>query len=155
MDYVYADEGFATVLIRPAETGDLQGVYRCIAQMASYKPAVDSHNLIAQRFFGQEWVYAVVAVNEASHSQGQIIGFASISFEMKIRGGVIGHVEDVVVDNPWRGRGVGRALLSSLRGEALRRNAYQIFLECSEVNIGFYESCGLVRSGVSMSWSLR
>lgn len=143
------------MLIRPAAAEDLQGIYRCISQMASYKPAVKSHDLIAQRFFDQDWVYAVVAVNEASRSQGQVIGFASISFEMKIRGGVIGHVEDVIVDNLWRGTGVGKALISSLQGEGLRRNTYQIFLECSEANVGFYESCGLVRSGVSMSWSLR
>lgn len=143
------------MLIRPAAARDLQGIYRCISQMARYEPAVESHDLIAQRFFDQDWVYAVVAVKEASRSQGQIIGFASISFEMKIRGGVIGHVEDVIVDNLWRGTGVGKALISSLQGEGIRRNAYQIFLECSEANVGFYESCGLVRSGVSMSWSLR
>lgn len=142
------------VLIRRAESNDLHGIFRCISQMASYKPSVEQHQLIAERFFSQDWVHAVVAVHRGSHFPDQVIGFASISFEMKIRGGVIGHVEDVVVDGRWRRRGVGKALLDALQEESLRRNAYRIYLECSESSSDFYVSCGFVRSGLSMSRNL-
>jgi len=116
--------------------------------MVTYVPSHESRDEIAADYFKQDWVYAVVSEVSEYPSQKVTVGFASISFKMKIRGGVIGHIEDVVVDATHRGRGEGRMLVEALLEESRRRNAYRVYLESSESNVSFYKSCGLERSGV-------
>jgi len=140
--------------IRRAVHGDVPGIYRCLSQMVTHLPTPESHNLIADSYFKQDWVYSVVAEVGEYPTQMRTVGFASVSFEMKIRGGIIGHIEDVVVDREWRRAGVGGALVEALKEEGRNRGAYQIYLECSPRNTHFYESHGFIHSGVSMRWDV-
>jgi len=142
------------IVIRPTRAGDLVGIHRCMQQMTSWLPPKSQLKTIESAFLSQPWVCSFVAVEIGEDDSSTTIkGFSSISFETKIRGGVIGHVEDVVVDVEWRRSGIGSALIKELLSEADRRGAYRVFLECSDANVTFYKACGFQVSGVSMSWT--
>lgn len=144
------------VTIRATEAGDLPAIYSVLGEVVPWMPKSEEWADIATEFLSQVHVCSFVSVvRKLRLDAGQVVGFASISFETKVRGGVIGHIEDVVVDAIHRRGGVGRMLVEALLEESRRRNAYRVYLECSESNVGFYRSCDFERSGVSMCWGSR
>lgn len=62
--------------------------------------------------------------------------------KVETRGGLVGHVEDVVVHPDFRGRGIGKALVARLVEEAREDGCYKIVLDCLDHNIKCYEECG-------------
>ena len=55
------------------------------------------------------------------------------------------HINNVAVREPYRGRGIGRALLDTILGEARRSGAERAFLELRAGNVSalaLYEKCG-------------
>jgi len=70
----------------------------------------------------------------ARNDQGQPIGTARMQAN--------GKIGRMAVLKPWRGRGVGRALLRELLTEAQRRGLSQVYLAVQTQAIGFYEQHG-------------
>jgi len=141
------------VTIRAADSGDFSGIYGCLSEVVPWLPNSEEWSDIATRFVSQVHVCSFVAVaRNARAATEQVVGFASISFEMKVRGGIIGHVEDVVVKSTHRNLGIGRLLLQALLQVAQDKGAYSVYLECDKANVGFYESLGFAQSAVSMRW---
>lgn len=89
----------------------------------------------------QAGIVTKVVVDPAS---GAIVGTASLLVEPKfVRGGsFVGHVEDVVTDPSFRGKGIGHMLLDSLIEEARARDCYKVILDCNDSNVPFYEKKG-------------
>lgn len=58
-----------------------------------------------------------------------------------------GHIGRMAVLPPWRGRGVGGAILTLLLGKALARGDREIALSAQLHAIGFYEREGFVPEG--------
>lgn len=71
-----------------------------------------------------------------------------------VRGGLVGHIEDVVVHPESRGMGIGRLLVARLVEEARADKCRKIILACSDANIGYYESCGFRVSQTEMRMDL-
>ena len=88
-----------------------------------------------------------------SATTGQILATASLLIEKKFihELGKVAHIEDVVVDKEWRGKGIGKTLIDHLIGMAHLQNCYKIILDCSEENIGFYSKNGFEKKGVQMA----
>jgi len=80
----------------------------------------------------------------------KVIGYASINFNMSIRGGIRAYIEDVVIEKRYRKKGVGKSLLNVLLKYAKKKNCYKIVLECKKKNINFYRSCGYKLNAVTM-----
>jgi GNAT superfamily N-acetyltransferase len=57
------------------------------------------------------------------------------------------HVDDVVVDPDWRGRGVGRILLEALEARARRRGLRALHLDSFGSAVPFYEALGFTDMG--------
>ncbi|CAJ1351784.1 unnamed protein product [Effrenium voratum] len=74
----------------------------------------------------------------------QLVATASLIVEAKfVHGGAcVGHVEDVVVDDHHRGKGLAKSLMNELAEDARRRRCYKVILDCKESNVGLYEKCG-------------
>ena len=70
----------------------------------------------------------------------EVVGFASMLLEYKLRGGIVGHIEDVVVASRHEAKGIGRGLVKELifRG----KHCYKFTLCCEEKNIEFYRKIG-------------
>ncbi len=77
----------------------------------------------------------VLAWNE----QGRPIGTARMQED--------GKIGRMAVLKPWRGRGVGRALLQALLSEARSRGLTSVYLAAQIQAIGFYEKHGFQATG--------
>jgi glucosamine-phosphate N-acetyltransferase len=74
----------------------------------------------------------------------KIIGTGSVLIEQKFLrgGGKVAHMEDIVVDNRSREKGVGKAIVDSLVEIAKDTGCYKAILNCSNENVPFYIKCG-------------
>lgn len=63
-------------------------------------------------------------------------------------------VEDIVIDEQYRGRGVGSKLLSTILQYAHERQFYKVTLQCSDDKVHFYEQCGFkqVNANMEVRW---
>ncbi|KAJ1625501.1 acyl-CoA N-acyltransferase, partial [Pavlovales sp. CCMP2436] len=61
------------------------------------------------------------------------------------------HIEDIVIDERARGRGLGALLIRALTDAASAAGAETVVLECSPKNVGFYAKLGYVSASSSMA----
>ena len=80
----------------------------------------------------------------------KIIGYATIHFNMTIRGGVRAYIEDVVVEKKFRKKGIGKNLIKFLLKFAKKKNCYKIVLDSKIKNIKFYKTCGFKLNSFTM-----
>ena len=82
-----------------------------------------------------------------------IVGSVTIFIETKLihNFGKVAHIEDVIVDNKCRGKGLGKMLLQKSIDYALIHDCYKIILNCSDENIPFYEKCGFSKKENEMT----
>ena len=91
----------------------------------------------------------------AVEGSGRVVGTAAVFLEPKLQRGLghVGHIEDVVVDEAYRGSSLGRVLIDRVvryaTGEGPRK-CFKVILDCNEKNTGFYERCGFHRAEVCM-----
>lgn len=86
-------------------------------------------------------------LDEPENNQTMIIGTATILIETKIihNFGKVGHIEDVIVDNTFRGKGLGKLLIQKCIEYAKSCDCYKVILNCSDENINFYTKCGFIK----------
>ena len=86
----------------------------------------------------------------------QPIGIITLLIEQKlIHGGkCVGHIEDLVVDNKYKGKGIARELINYCVNIAEENNCYKIILDCKEELIPFYNKNNFKQQGVCMRKAL-
>jgi len=74
----------------------------------------------------------------------KIVGSTTLLIEQKFihEGGLVGHIEDVVVRKDYEGKGVGMKLIRSLLTCAKEKNCYKTILDCKDDVKPFYEKIG-------------
>ncbi|GAB5356732.1 hypothetical protein AAMO2058_000314300 [Amorphochlora amoebiformis] len=80
----------------------------------------------------------------------KIVATASLVVLFHISIGLVGHIEDVVVDSKTRGKGLGRKIMSAVLAYARASGCEECILNCSEKNSKFYAKCGFLKSKVGM-----
>jgi len=85
-----------------------------------------------------------------------VVGMLSILIEQKLihEGKCVGHIEDVVVDNRFRGKGIATQLLNHAIRYGEERNCYKIILNCSDEMRPFYEKCHFQHKTNGMAYYL-
>ena len=75
---------------------------------------------------------------------GKIVGSTTLLVEQKFihEGGIVGHIEDVVVKKEFEGQGIGMKLVLSLLDIAKKRGCYKTILNCEDSLKSFYERIG-------------
>ena len=88
-----------------------------------------------------------------SKEDNKVVGTISLMFEYKfIRNlGMIGHIEDFVVDEKCRGLKFGKILIEKAIEEAKNRGCYKILLDANDSVAGFYEKIGFSKNSNGMS----
>lgn len=83
----------------------------------------------------------------------KIVGMSTCFIETKLihNFGKVVHIEDVIVDNTMRNKGIGKALINHCIEHAEANSCYKVILDCSEELVGFYSSCGLTQNGIFMA----
>uniref|UniRef100_A0A0A9EI54 glucosamine-phosphate N-acetyltransferase n=1 Tax=Arundo donax TaxID=35708 RepID=A0A0A9EI54_ARUDO len=138
--------------IRPLELSDLsKGFFELLAQLSPSPP------LTEEAFRAR---FAELAALGADHlvlvaedaATGRLAAAGAVLVERKFirRCGLVGHVEDVVVDAAARGRGLGERLIRRLVEHARGRGCYKVILNCTPELRGFYAKCGFVEKNVQM-----
>ena len=83
----------------------------------------------------------------------KIIACATLLIEPKFihHCGLIGHIEDVVIDKDCRGKKLGKQMIDFLTYESEKVGCYKIILDCSDYNTGFYNKCSFQKKGAYMA----
>ena len=58
------------------------------------------------------------------------------------QGGLVGHIEDVVVDKNYQGKKIGEKIMKYLLEIAQKRGCYKTILDCTDDVKKFYEKLG-------------
>lgn len=155
-----------TVTLRCVGSGDREELFRLLSQLTVAPVLSEGHfaQVLSEIDSDPRRLVVVAALErsgertsglsglEDSQPTFELLGTASLILERKFlrNGGVVGHVEDVVVDSRARGFSIGRHLLSYLVSYAQTIGCYKVCLDCSETNAPFYERCGFSRKEVQM-----
>lgn len=140
-------EGWATAqtVIRPANPGDLTALVALLRILFSIEADFDfdadrQHQGLAMLLAHET---AVILVAETA---GQVIGMCSGQLTISTaEGGFALLVEDVVVGEPWQGRGIGRELMAALEQWAASRKVERLQLLADRNNgaaLEFYRKLG-------------
>jgi len=83
---------------------------------------------------------------------GQIVGSITLLIEPKFihQGGLVGHIEDVVVRSELQGKGIGENLVNAALEYAKNHGCYKTILDCDGNVKPFYEKIGFKRNSNAM-----
>jgi len=83
---------------------------------------------------------------------GQIVGSITLLIEPKFihQGGLVGHIEDVVVHSEFQGKGIGEQLVNAALEYAKNHDCYKTILDCDDNVKPFYEKIGFKRNSNAM-----
>jgi len=84
----------------------------------------------------------------------KIVGSTTLLIEQKFihDGGLVGHIEDVVVRKDYEGKGIGIKLVTSMLECAKEKNCYKTILDCKDDVKRFYERIGFKRESNCMRY---
>jgi glucosamine-phosphate N-acetyltransferase len=86
----------------------------------------------------------------------KIIGAGTIFKIEKLHNNAIGQIEDVMISEQYRGKGLGKLIVRHLTQIGLDDFlCYKVILNCLEKNIGFYDKCEFETTGVQMKWVVK
>ncbi len=111
-----------------------------LTQVGQIKP--DEFANIFSKIQSQIWVIEDTLTNK-------IVASASIFLEQKFihDGGIVAHLEDVVVDQMYRGNQLGQKLIANIVEKARESGAYKIIADCKPELISFYSKNGFEKRG--------
>ena len=125
---------------------------RILEQLSSSDDSLCDYGILWDQYDNQTnslpvYTHVIVAVDN-----DVVVGTGSLIIERKFLrgGGIVGHIEDVVVDKTVRATGVGRMIVNRLVEIARENSCYKAVLNCSEDNVPFYGKCGFHCSGHEM-----
>jgi GNAT superfamily N-acetyltransferase len=137
-----------SLTIRPASADEIPLILTFIRRLAEYERMPEA--VTATEDGLREWLYGEMRAAETviARWDGQPAGFALYFTTFSTFLGRPGlYLEDLFVEPEFRGRGIGKALLSYLAGEAARRGYGRVewaVLNWNEPAIGFYRGLGAV-----------
>lgn len=81
----------------------------------------------------------------------KLIGTGTIFKLIKLHNNPVGQIEDVIILNKYRGKGLGKIIIQKLIDIGVNEfKCYKIILNCLNKNIDFYKKCGFEEVGVEM-----
>ena len=131
--------------IRKAKKEDMQSVLNLIVELAVFEMEPDAVKIsvadLEKNGFGEEPMF-ICFVAEVENN---IVGMALVYYRFSTWNGRIVHLEDLVVKDSWRGKGVGGLLYAEVMKYANTNNATRVQWEVIDWNEGaikFYERSG-------------
>jgi len=137
-----------SITIRRAERKDCKRLLELIQELATYERAPNEVTVTLEHFeesgFGPNpvWWAFVAASSDPSGGGGQILGFALYCIRYSTWKGQRMYLEDLVVTESARGKGVGKLLFDKLIEEAKEKKFHGIVwqvLDWNEPAINFYK----------------
>lgn len=87
------------------------------------------------------------------NDRSKIIAAGTIIIEQKLihNCGKVGHIEDVVVDEKYRGQYLGKQIVEYLVEFGKKEGCYKVILDCDEKYKEFYEKTGFEKKNIQMA----
>lgn len=143
--------GAPAIRLEPATERDVPVLLRLIRELAEYErlahEVIASEALLHEALFGPHAASEAVIAMAADEPVGFALWFHTFSTFLARRGL---YLEDLFVVPAWRGKGVGRALLTHLARVAVARGCGRMewaVLDWNEPAIRFYRSIGATPMG--------
>ena len=128
-------------IIRKLRIEDLQNGF--LTSLDSLRKASNIDKSKAEEIFRKidsnpDYTIAVAEVD------GKIVGSTTLLIEQKFihQGGLVGHIEDVVVDKNFQGQKIGGKIMTYLLEIAKNQGCYKTILDCTDEVKPFYEKLG-------------
>lgn len=132
--------------IRSVAESDVDAVVGLVHELAAYERMAEQCRLTPARLHTALFGAEPALFGHVAHVDSAVAGVALWSRNFSTWDGVPGiYVEDIFVRPEYRGDGLGRALLSELAAESVRRGYSRLewsVLDWNELAIGFYHSIG-------------
>lgn len=136
------------ITIRRAEQKDCPQLLELITELAVYEKAPDEVTVTLNHFeetgFGANpvwWAFVAETLSEDG-TEKHIVGFALYYIRYSTWKGARMYLEDIIVTEAWRGKGIGKLLFNCLVEEAKEKGwkaiSWQV-LEWNEPAINFYK----------------
>lgn len=139
------DTGEPWLIVRPLQVGDYdRGFLQLLSQLTSVG-TVSRHDFLS-RFHRMKYSgdYFVTVIEDMRINQ--LIGSATLVIEHKFIHdcGLRARLEDVVVNNTYRGKQLGKLIVATVTLLAEYLGCYKMSLECKDSLVKFYTSIGYV-----------
>ena len=133
------------ILLREGKKSDMDSVLMLIKELATFEKESDAVELTASDLkkdgFGESPAFKVFVAEQ----QGEVIGMALFYERYSTWKGRSIHLEDLIVKQEYRAKGVGKALytkvLTYAHEQKMRRVSWEV-LDWNKVAIDFYTSTG-------------
>lgn len=151
--------------IRRAQDRDIEGIDRLLFQVLTVH-----HNGRPDLFKGNVKKYTDQELEELIRDDSrpifvgmdektqQVLGYAFCVFQQYVDNNILTdiktlYIDDLCVDERWRGHHIGRELYEFVIDFAKREGCYNVTLNvwsCNDAALRFYEKCGLVSQKIGM-----
>ena len=129
------------IIIRELKNEDLENGF--LTTLDSLRQTSNIEKNIADKIFDKiennpDHIIAVAL------KEGKVVGAATLLLESKFihNGGIVGHIEDVVVDRNYQGQKIGEKIIKYLLEFAKTKGCYKTILDCVDDVKPFYEKLG-------------
>lgn len=131
--------------IRLATIQDWESIYNLITQVwESSNKEIFKHNF--EKCLDNNSTFFVAEFNSI------IVGSLMLHLQHKVirNGAIAGFIEEVVVDELYRGNKIGQKLVNYATSYALSLGCYKIILSCFPERVNFYTRCGYNQESITM-----
>jgi GNAT superfamily N-acetyltransferase len=132
--------------IRPVRHGDITAVVELVRHLAEYERLVHECEMTDDQLRAALFGPAPALFGHVAEVDGEVVGFTLWFLSFSTFRGTHGiYLEDLFVHPDHRGSGLGRALLTELAEECVRRGYARLewsVLDWNDPAIGFYTSLG-------------
>ena len=136
------------IAITEAKIADLEEILALLSQLSPPMPDEKLENeqgmaVLESIISNPDYCLCVAGIN------GKLIGTALLLLQRNLSHGgrPYAHLENVVTDINYRGKGVGMEMVNFLISKAREQDCYKIILNCELKNIPFYKNCGFNVTG--------
>lgn len=147
--------------IRKAQIQDCERILELVRELAQYERAPQEVTITLQHFtesgFGKNpvwWGFVAETEPEGSAASGEVVAFALYYIRFSTWKGQTMYLEDILVTEAMRGKGIGQLLFEALIAEArekgLKRICWQV-LDWNEPAINFYKKYNATFDGEWMN----
>jgi len=133
------------ICIRPGTAADVPAVHALIVELAVYErepdAVINTPEEMVRDGYGERPLFETIV----AEVEGRVVGFALFYTAYSTWKGPVLYLEDFLVTESWRRKGVGELLFTAVKAEAskrgVRRMDWQV-LDWNEPAINFYKKAG-------------